>query len=135
MTLQHCENYFNKKWFITEMKLDFKTCKFGKRGKHNFISKTMKIIQIWFFIIFFLLSINWLYNIHYICITLLTHWRIQRIGTSKIFCQNRAEIAHTASLSLKPKILVDSSLPLWKSNSVVEPHFEMHGSAPVMCLN
>jgi hypothetical protein len=65
-----------------------------------------------------------LYNIYYICIALLTHWQIQRIGTSRIFCQNRVEIAHIASLSLKTKNNGGPSLPLWKSISVVEPHFE-----------
>jgi hypothetical protein len=33
MTLQPCENYFNKEWRITEPKLDLKTCKSGKCGQ------------------------------------------------------------------------------------------------------
>jgi hypothetical protein len=67
------------------------------------------------FIILFLLSItsNWLYNIYYICITLQSHWWIQRIGTSRIFCQNRVEIVPTASPSLKTKNIGGPSLPLW----------------------
>jgi hypothetical protein len=80
----------------------------------------MKIIQIWVFIIFVLIDCT-LFTIYALR---LTHWRIQRIGTSRIFCQNRVQIAHIASSSLKTKNIGGPSIPLWKSNSMVEPHFE-----------
>jgi hypothetical protein len=86
-----------------EMNLDFKTCNLGCVERRQNLNLNNENHSIWVFIIFWL-STNWSYNIYDIYIILLTHWRIQSVGTSRTFCQNRVEIAHLKS----------DPLPFWK---------------------